>query len=236
MTSGFNAPRHCVTALLGSCALVAAGAATAQPRREHSVPGSMGAALPVTDTEAIGEWLRRLVGTFKYEGMIGICPNDCEPIKGSSDCTGIGEGPGVQCILNVTWADHYKTDPYKVDTEANNDNYMISYLDPAMELFGLDPMNSAISHLVVNNKGLPEGGLGFIKGNTASFKAPCVNARAGCYRVVVIEAKPDSEVLWMWFGKVDHMASGMFDFYATMTVRRVQPDVRKDARSSGSSP
>jgi hypothetical protein len=55
--------------------------------------------------------------------------------------------------------------------------------------------------------------LGFVKGNTAIFKTPCV-----------MEARPDANLLWMWFGKVDHMASGMFDFYAMMTLRRMPPD------------
>jgi hypothetical protein len=172
------------------------------------------AALPVTDPEAIAAWLTRLVGRFKWEGMIGD-----EAVKGSSDCIGIGDGPGVQCILNVTWIDQYKPNP-----EENVDNVMISYLDPAMELFGLDPLNSAINHLLVNNKGLPEGGLGFVKGNTAIFKTPCVNVPAGCFRVVVMDARPEANLMWMWFGKVDHMASGIFDFYAMMTLRRMPPD------------
>lgn len=215
--SHWKAPWRCVAVLSGICALVIAGAASAQPHSEQPVP-KMDAALPMTEPEAIAAWLKRLVGRFKWEGTIGFGPN-AEAVTGSSDCIGIGDGPGVQCILNVTWIDQYQ-----LDTESNNDNYMISYLDPAMELFGLDPLNSAISHLVVNNKGLPEGGLGFVKGNTATFKVPCVNAKVGCYRVVVIEARPDSGLIWMWFGKVEQMASGIFDFYATMTLRRMPPD------------
>lgn len=217
MTSPARAHWHCVIALLGCGALVVAGTASAQPHNKPEIP-DMNAALPVKDSEAIAEWLRRLVGRFKWDGVIGAGPNK-RPIKGSSDCIGIGDGSGVQCILNVTWVDEYSLNP-----EANEDNILISYLDPAMELFGLDPLNSAISHLVVNNKGLPEGGLGFIKGNTATFKTPCVNVKVGCYRAVVIEARPDSELIWMWFGKVDNMASGIVEFYATMTLRPMPPD------------
>jgi hypothetical protein len=218
MTLQLNSPRNQVAALAGFLILVVAGEAAAQPRSEQPAP-KFEALLPVTDTEAIGAWLKRLVGRFEWEGSICCGPDGPERVKGSSDCISIGEGPGVQCILNVTWVDQYALNP-----KLNEDNVMISYLDPAMELFGLDPLNSAISHLVVNNKGMPEGGLGFVKGNTATFKTPCVNAQAGCYRVVVIEARPDSKVMWVWFGKVDHPASGIFDFYATMTLRSMPPD------------
>ena len=45
-----------------------------------------------------------------------------------------------------------------------------------MLLFGLDPAQSAIHHLMVDNKGLPEGGPGSNTGNRATFKTTCVNA------------------------------------------------------------
>lgn len=51
----------------------------------------------------------------------------------------------------------------------------VSYLNPAMALFGLDSRNSAINYLLVDNKGLPEGGLGRNTGNRATFRTRCVN-------------------------------------------------------------
>lgn len=199
---------------LGCGALLVAEATNAQPRSEPEV--SRTATLPVTDPSAIAEWLGRLVGKFKYDGAI-----EDEAISGSSDCVGIGDGPGVHCILNVTWIDQYPV-PY----EEGKDYHMVSYLDPAMELFGLDPGKSAISHLVVNNKGLPEQSFGFIKGDMATFKTRCVNTSVDepCFRVVIIDARRDSDLLWMWFGKTDNEYAGDISYYATMTLRRMPPD------------
>ncbi len=187
----------------------------------------------MTQPDAIGEWLTRLVGKFRYEGMVqvGECtreldldhslvPTDnCQAIRGNSDCISIGDGPGVQCMLNVTWLDIF---------DENLNDSLVSYLDPAMELYGLDPRNSAISHLVVDNKGLAEKGSGTIKGNIATFRSLWVNMpvtpNGPLYRVVRIEARRDSELLFVRFGSSEGESGDVKD-YAVMTLRRVQQDV-----------
>jgi hypothetical protein len=149
-------------------ALICSGTASAQPHR----PEESGAE-PLPNT-AMDVWLRRLVGMYKLEGAanMGGClrakgGSDCSTVKGKVDCIAIGTGPGVQCILNATWMEVWGV--------PEGDPEVIAYLDPAMMLLGLDPGRSSINMLLVNDKGLPEGTYGRIKGNTATFYSPCVN-------------------------------------------------------------
>jgi hypothetical protein len=155
-------------------------------------------------------WLRRLVGRYRFEGLIQAGPQadgcgplpgaaeesmpaeTCTGVKGMGDCVGIGTGPGVQCVLNVTWIDLWIQSDTDVKAAA------ISYLDPAMILIGLDPGNSAFNYMLVNNKGLTEAGLGFISGNRVTFKNKlCATRSLHCVPSMHFEAKPDSDVLYL---------------------------------------
>jgi hypothetical protein len=177
---------------IAAAALLIAATAGADPRSPPKVDDTV---VPTPEPDV---WLRRLVGRYNFEGVVevaynyegfdehkcGPLPPDpskqdnppppaepyCSSIKGKGDCVGIGTGPGVQCILNVGWPDIY------VDQGQYNLPGGVAYLDPAMILFGLDPGRSAITYLLVDNKGLPEGGPGTISGNRAIFKTSCVNA------------------------------------------------------------
>ena len=223
-----------IAAVVAAAAAFICGTAYAQPRAEPEI--NFKALEPVTDPVQLAEWLQRLKGRFRYDGMIqmGDCaqvpsveggppppPNDmCQGMSGVSDCVSIGGGPGVQCILNVTWQDIYTTDFENGEITA----LMVSYLDPAMELYGLDPRRAAVNRMLVDNKGIGEGGLGFIKGNVATFKSPCVNTALSdtgerCFRTVRIEVKPESKLLWMWFGTQYELSAETT--YAVMTLRRV---------------
>lgn len=225
--------RFMAVVLTGAVAF-ACGIANGQPRAEPEI--NFKALEPVTDPAKVAEWLQRLTGRFRYDGMIqmGDCvqvpsaeggppppPTDnCQGIKGISDCVPIGTDAGVQCILNVTWQDIYSTD----FENGQVTELMVSYLDPAMELYGLDPGRAAINRFAVNNKGIGEGGLGFIKGNVATFKSPCANTAISstaerCFRTVRIEVKPDSKLLWMWFGT--QFEPSAESTYAVMTLHRV---------------
>jgi hypothetical protein len=145
----------------------------------------------------------------------------CSAIKGMGDCVAIGTGPGVQCVLNVKWQDFYEVvSPEDLEPDEPAPPVGVftlpggaSYLDPAMALYGLDPGKSAINFLLVDSKGLPEGTLGLIKGNRATFKTPCVNAAVllnamkpappetgswrTCERTLYIDAKPDAKLVFM---------------------------------------
>jgi hypothetical protein len=154
-------------------------------------------------------WLRRLMGRFSFEGVVHVPSNGrcgargrsvleipCQTIKGMGECVGVGTGPGVLCMFNVSWRDIWIRDPKEGFLPA-----ALSYLNPAVALFGLDPGNAAISYLLVDNKGLPEGGLGANTGNRATFRTTCVNQPGivgGCERIFRIEAKADARILYMW--------------------------------------
>lgn len=219
-----------IAAVLASTAALAWGNADAQPRAEPQI--NLQTMEPVTEPAQVAAWLKRLTGRFRYDGMIQMSeacaeapaeggppppPSDmCQGIKGKSDCVAVGTGAGVQCILNVTWQDIFAVD-FENGTVRE---VMVSYLDPAMELYGLEPGNLATSRLIVNNKGIAEGGPGYIKGNTASFSSPCANSDSlNCYRIVRIEAKPDARLLYVWFSR--KFEPEPETTYAVMTLRRV---------------
>jgi hypothetical protein len=151
-----------VSAVLSCTALSCSGTASAQPRVVDEAGGD-----PVPDAD-MDVWLRRLVGNYKLDGAANsfACPSACSGVKGKVDCIAIGTGPGVQCVLNATWQEYW---------DMRGNPTLVDYLDPSMMLFGVDPGRSAINMLLVNDKGLPEGGFGRIKGNTATFYSPCVN-------------------------------------------------------------
>jgi hypothetical protein len=230
-------PRACSLMLAAGTALLAADRASAQPHSEPAI--NLKAIEPVTEPAQVEEWLRRLVGRFKYDGMVqmGDCapippagggppppPSDlCQGITGKSDCITIGTGPGLQCVLNVTWRDIYQMDFENGEAR----EIMVSYLDPAMELYGLEPGSLTMSRLLVNNKGLAENGRGTITGYTAKFKSPCVNTVVSrnaeeCHRIVRIEAKPDARLLFVWLGI--QLEPAPENTYAVMTLRRVTPE------------
>lgn len=231
-------PRRRLTILSGCLALLLAGTAGAQPRNEPELSGRE-AVLPVTEPAAIGEWLRRLVGRFRYDGMIqdGPCvdaetgtPRDsCRSVQGNSDCIGIGDGPGVQCVLKVTWPEIIRPGEMEV--------YQPAYLDPAMDLYGIDPGKSAVNYLVVNHKGLPEGGLGYIRGDTLKIKTNCVNRGVDtdlnqCRRILIIEARRDASIVYVWFG-MGQEPSGIVDTYATLTLRHVAENEPQEKTAAG---
>jgi hypothetical protein len=210
-----NLARLAATALVTCTAVLATRTATADPRAAQST-----GAQPVPDIP-MEIWLARMVDRFRFEGVVNVagkgdCPSFCETVKGTGDCVGVGKGPGVQCILNASWQEMWEiVMPSDGDEPAGVFELPggVPYLDPAMVLFGMDPAHSALSYLLVNNKGMPEGGSGSIKGNTATFKTKCVNEAAllaamkpvafndrmpdTCERTIQIEARPDSKVVWM---------------------------------------
>jgi hypothetical protein len=222
-------------ALLLLATLLGSSMAAANPRAQ---PETIAYDIkPVTDPVAVGTWLRQLVGKYRFEGMVQIVytppssatplypcvregvPTDyCQSVKGKGDCVAVGTGPGVQCILNVEWRDIYEiVNSSSLDEPAGVFNLPggVSYMNPSMSLFGLDPAKATINHLLVDNKGLPEGGMGSVAGNRATFKTPCVNVPIlfnamkppprdreegpprTCERIIRIDAKPDAALINM---------------------------------------
>lgn len=231
-----NSVRSLLLTVAAAAAGLACASAVANPRAQPEP--QLQYAKPVTDPAEIGTWVRQLVGRYRFEGMVQVVyaprgvpaypcvteegrPQDyCTGVKGKGDCVAVGKGPGVQCVLNVAWQDIYEiiqpgeqasTDPVGVFNLPGG----VSYLDPAMMLYGIDPGKAALSYLLVDNKGLPEGGTGAIAGTRAVFRVPCVNAPAlfsamkpaprdreegsprSCERIMRIDAKPDARLLYM---------------------------------------
>lgn len=245
-----NCSRVMALALLACSATLFAGNAIAQARARTAVPAE--AARPVTEPAEMAAWLKRLVGRYGVDGLIQVVyyhegedydehrcaplpprPGEdlppafvpyCSAIHGKGDCVGIGKGPGVQCVLGVSWQDFYEVvpPPDNLDDPPGGMFQLpggVSNLSPAVALFGLDPVAAGLKYLVVDQKGLPEGGQGSIKGDTATFRTNCVNGAellAGmkpppppefpdpprpegpprtCGRIFRIDAKPDANVL-----------------------------------------
>lgn len=247
-------------------ALLASAAAHADPRTPPPR-----ADYQLTPDAPMDLWLPRLVGKYSFSGAVevvydhpdyldhrcgGALPPDpltsessippppvtpyCSDVQGNGECIAIGKGPGVQCLLNVVWQNFGYLPGGDVLAGG------VSYLSPGVELFGMDPSRQVISHLVVDNKGLPERGAGVIKGNRATFKSACVNAPAvladmpplanssrpaqppyyhyvwrTCDRVVRIDARPDSSVVHM---SIDINMNGELFTRMEMTMRRQKPE------------
>lgn len=102
---------------------------------------------------------------------------EATPAEGSSDCTGIGTGPGVQCIFHITWPDMVEfVTPSEVEPGGIfNLPGGISNLAPSMAMFGLEPAAAGLRHLLVDSAGLAEGASGQLVGDTATFRTPCAN-------------------------------------------------------------
>lgn len=180
--------RILIAALLAGIGLLTLDPSRAQP---HMQPTLDDVTVPTPPQDV---WLRRLVGRFELGGMIqtGICQKDgadnCATIKGKMDCVAIGRGPGVQCIVNATWRLYSGTQD------------LDSFLDPAMSLFGMDPGRNTINLLLVNDQSLASGGSGVIKGHTTLFRMCRGEFEDGCPIGIIIEAKPDAGINYMWIG------------------------------------
>lgn len=255
-------------ALLLTGALLASGQVAADPRSIQAAGQETGPPAP-SDV-----WLRRLVGKYRVDGLVhvvgrgdcGTLPPDptstrveappepyCQPIKGTGDCVAIGKGPGVQCVLNVTWKDMYEMVLQQSEEGAETVDSSptgifelpagVSYLDPAMALFGLDPGKSQINYLLVDNKGLPEGGLGQITGNRATFRTTCVNEATllgamkpeefndrmpdSCKRTLYFDARQDSKVVLV---TMDIDINDDVFTRATITMRRQAEEAAPPAK------
>lgn len=201
-----------VAALLAGMALLPHATAHAQPHQQVQMDDV------TVPTPELSVWLQRLTGSFSVEGMTSVpgradCPTFCVGIKGKANCVAVGKGPGVQCMLNAAWEDQFEIIMYSEDPNEPVGVFElpggVSYLDPSVALFGLDPGKSAINYLLVDNKGLPEGKPGQVNGNRATFRMTCVNAPVlfnamkpqrttpyrTCERIIRIDARPDAKVV-----------------------------------------
>ncbi len=195
-----------LAAALGCAAVHVSGELHAQARgpalneRKESVETVVDPAAMRIEMET---WLRRLVGKFRYEGSAHPS-EDVVPIWGFMDCTGIGTGPGVQCVHNVMWPD---------DVQPH----------PSMSLYGMDPVTLKIRWLGVDYRGLPQGGEATLKNGVLRYVGPCVNEPVpACRGVVNIKAGADGEPVEikseMW---IDYFADLTPMSASVLTLRRI---------------
>ncbi len=172
----------------------AKNAAPAQPETELSEVLVQGARTkPERNLQVVIEWLRRLVGQFRYQGTVELRGADGKPVSrqnvsGKSDCVAFGLAPGVQCSLKVQWPELKGKDGEAVVGGA-------STLQPAMLLYGLDPDKRGIHFLQVDNKGIADGGVGLLLQDTLTTKVPCEGIPGNCQRITKITAKADGSLI-----------------------------------------
>jgi hypothetical protein len=161
-------------------------------------------------------WTKRLVGRFSIDGAIHheetvdfdrnqdypdgeVMANQMRlnewdlPVRGRGDCTDIGGGPGLQCVVNMVW-------PEVWSATGKAQLGGIPSLTPAMVLAGLTPplMPAEISFLLVDDKGIVHPGSLTVNGDSAGAKPPCVNLSVlQCAQIFKISAKADTDTLFM---------------------------------------
>jgi len=172
---------------------------------------------PPTTAEAtptLEAWLRRLAGRFEYEGAAnpyGQPPEEPRPVTGRSDCINVGNGPGIQCVLEVKWRERRDGMGNPIPPHPN--------LDPSMMLFGLEPSGDRLHFLQVDNKGIAQGGTGVLSGNIAKMITdPPRNGGVGISRIY---APAHGRFIQIWVSSKGTQGEGV----ATLVfyMRRVTP-------------
>jgi hypothetical protein len=148
---------------------------------------------PVRDPQKIIDWMRRLVGQFRYQGFVELHDDKGatlgqQRVSGKADCVAFGLAPGVQCTVKIEW-------PEAQASTGQDLLGAVSRLDPAMVLYGLDPDELAVHYLQVDNQGVADGGLGYLRGDTMTTRDPCVEIPGDCTRTTKIMARPDGQMI-----------------------------------------
>jgi len=144
--------------------------------------------------QKIVDWLKRLVGPFRYEGSVELggegASRQALPVSGVADCTAFGRASGVSCTMMVTWPEVHGENGAQVPGG-------VSTLAPAIIQYGLDPDHIGIRYLQVDNKGLANYGQGYLVGDTLTTTTPCVGIEGECRRITTIDAHPDGNTTEM---------------------------------------
>ena len=166
-------------------------------------------------------WLRRLPGRYRIEGrVVGQVPIENEtlggtqmpnfdarpvtgPIKGVADCSAIGEGAGVHCIINASWP--------TIEYESNNSgasyappsmdftpSERVDTMHPAMVVLGLDTDLPGIRLMLIAADSMAQSWTGRLEGATATTKHPGSCGNPGCYTHFEITAEPGDVVSFVF--------------------------------------
>lgn len=142
-------------------------------------------------------WMARLVGHFQIRGsVVLVAPEGREQsiaVQGRADCFGFGFAPGVQCELRVNWPG--STDPQWAQVPG-----AVSSFDPAVLLLGYEPVQSAVSYILVDNQGHASAAVGdMVSADTMRSRTDCAvsTLSAACDQVMRITARPDQQTVEM---------------------------------------
>ncbi len=79
-------------------------------------------------------WLRRLPGRYRIKGEVRL-GSDSGSVDGIADCSGVGDGPGVNCIINAKWPFlPYRQSPMNIKPSATE---YLNTMRPSVLVFGL---------------------------------------------------------------------------------------------------
>ncbi len=147
---------------------------------------------------ALETWFRRLPGRYRIDGVIeaavivrievikGNQPETLlkfttfkEKVSGVADCTAVGEGVGVQCILNATWP----TLP-DIPMFGPPAHEQLNTLQPAMLVMGLNLDPPGVRALLVTDDSIAHTWAGALTDDilTADRLTDCAENQSGEYR------------------------------------------------------
>jgi hypothetical protein len=159
----------------------------APPDPEFAALGPAG----VLDPEAraaqlrqLDEWLRKLAGRYRIEGTVETPGHATVQVVGSSnemedlsvatvlsgkviglaDCAGVGEGPGIHCVINATW-NSIDIDIAKLGSRPTISEALNTFT-PAMLDIGLNRDPPGIRALLVTDDSISHMWAGKIEGDT----------------------------------------------------------------------
>jgi hypothetical protein len=188
------------------------------PEAVQTYISSLSPLVPVLDDatrkEKLSEqeaWLRRLPGRFRIDGRIAM-PWTLQKsvsgeallsarISGVADCVAVGEGVGVQCLINASWPP-LETDvhEFEVPDQALNISEAVNSLQPAMLVLGLDVDKPGVRAHMVTDESIATTWTGVVnddnfrtidKSDCSSIVWGVVEYRCGAFLNVF--AEPDSE-------------------------------------------
>jgi hypothetical protein len=145
-------------------------------------------------------WFRRIPGRFRIDGLIsrpecreGACESSSGKITGVADCTGIGDGAGVQCVLSADWPT-IESGMASVGGPLPPSEKLRT-ICPAVLVLGLNLDPPGVRAQMVDAESLSHTWVGKLTGNTLTARR--VNGALAGHDIQPLQiiAEPDSEVV-----------------------------------------
>lgn len=178
--------------------------------REGALSGDPTA--PPADLAELQSFLRRLPGRFRIEGRIegGVAYNvqgqmnvpQSARITGVADCRGVGEGAGIDCMINATWP--VMDGAFSGIRDAQSRSQVLNVFRPAVLVLGVDPNPDwlRVRTLLVTADGFSHGGLGQLANNTIRAHrsgSECFRGEStrssSCFMGIEVTAEPQSGIV-----------------------------------------